>query len=28
MNSEMQANDHLGKIRTRCLLPYQPLTRS
>lgn len=28
MNSEIQANDHLGKIRTRCLLPYQPQTYS
>ena len=26
--SELQANDHISKIRTRCLLPYKPQTRT
>lgn len=26
--SEIQAQDHIGKIRTRCLLPYKAPTRS
>ena len=26
--SEIQAQDHIGKLRTRCLLPYQAPARS
>ena len=26
--SEIQAQDHIGKIRTRCLLPVKPLSRT
>jgi hypothetical protein len=26
--SELQANDHIGKIRTRCLLPIKSQTRT
>jgi hypothetical protein len=26
--SELQATDHISKLRLRCLLPYQPQTRT
>ena len=28
MNTKLEAQDHLGKLRNRCLLPHKPLTRS
>jgi hypothetical protein len=26
--TELQLNDHIAKVRTRCLLPYRPQTRT
>ena len=28
MSTQLQAQDHLGKLANRCLLPHKPLTRS